>query len=345
MRMRTLLCAAAAAVALVVSGTGTAAAAGRDTPPTRYLGMFREEDPTTIAANVRSLYGVTPASVMWFDSWGSGRPFPVTEAKTLWRHGIMPHYTWEPWDTALGPNDPGQIHLRDVIDGSWDGYITARAREFAAVGMPILVRWGHEFNGNWYPWGIANNNADPTLYVRAYRHVHDLVAAAGARNVQWVWAFNNGSSPDAPYNDPAAAYPGDAYVDWVGIDGYNWGFGPSWDPAVDHWTTFDQTFAAAYAKARTVAPNRPVMIGEFASTEDGGDKAQWLRDMNTTLRSGAYPELKLLTYFDLTKEEAWSPGSSPAALAAFTCWARQRYMHGRGDELARIAAHPSSAGG
>jgi hypothetical protein len=137
--------------------------------------MFREEDPAAIPGDVKSLYGVTPASVMWFDSWASGQAFPVDAAKTLWRHGIMPHYTWEPWNTALSPTDPGQIHLADIIDGSWDGYIKARAAEFASVRLPILVRWGHEFNGNWYPWGIANNNDDPSLYVQAYRHVHDLV--------------------------------------------------------------------------------------------------------------------------------------------------------------------------
>jgi hypothetical protein len=344
MRRRSLLTAAAAAGAVVMSdaaGANAASAAttaGRETSPTRFLGVFREEDPTAIAADVRSQYGVTPAGVMWFDSWASGRAFPVTEAKALWRRGIMPHYTWEPWNTTLGPNDPGQIRLQAIIDGAWDGYISARAREFAAVRKPILVRWGHEFNGNWYPWGIANNNADPSLYVQAYRHVHDLAGAAGARNVQWVWAFNNGSSPDEAYNDPAAAYPGDAYVDWVGIDGYNWGFGPSWDPAGDHWTSFDATFAAGYAKARAVAPNRPVMLGEFASTEDGGDKARWLEDMDTVLRSGAYPDLRLLTYFDVIKEEAWSPSSSPAALAAFTSWVRRRYMQGRGHELAGVAA-------
>lgn len=345
MRRRTLLSTAAATVALAVSEAGpaeartssAAARAGGDASPTRYLGVFREADPTTIAADVKRLYGVTPASVMWFDSWASGLAFPVDQAKMLWRRGVMPHYTWEPWNTALGPNDPGQIHLSDIIDGTWDGYIRARAKEFAAVRKPILVRWGHEFNGNWYPWGIANNNADPSLYVRAYRHVHDLAVAAGARNVQWVWAYNNGSSPDEPYNDPAAAYPGDRYVDWVGIDGYNWGFGPSWDPTGDHWASFDAIYAAAYAKARAVAPRRPVMIGEFASTEDGGDKAQWLENMDAVLRSGAYPDLKLLTYFDIIKEEAWSPSSSPAALAAFTSWVRRRYMAGQGRELARVA--------
>ncbi|MEU4243551.1 glycosyl hydrolase [Actinoplanes sp. NPDC026619] len=344
MRVWRVLCATTVAVTVAVGGASAAPAApSHGQAAVRYLGVFREEDPVLIAADVKDLYGVTPASVMWFDSWGSGQAFPVDAARALWRQGIMPHYTWEPWDTALGATDPAQIHLSDIIDGSWDGYIKARAREFAAVKLPILVRWGHEFNGNWYPWGIANNNADPSLYVRAYRHVHDLVEAAGARNVQWVWAFNNGSSPDEAYNDPAAAYPGDRYVDWVGIDGYNWGFGPSWDPAGDHWASFDQTFATAYAKARAVAPRRPVMIGEFASTEDGGDKAQWIADANTTLRGGAYPALKLLTWFDLTKEESWSPGSSPAALSAFTTWVHEPYMRGRGSELARVIRQPVPA--
>ena len=337
MRLRRLLAVVTAAAALLLAPAGTAGAAGAGTHPERYLGLFRDEDPDAVPASARSRYDVTPASVMWFDSWASGQAFPVDAARALWRRGIMPHYTWEPWNTALGPADPAQIHLADIVDGSWDAYITVRAREFAAVRAPILVRWGHEFNGNWYPWGIANNGADPALYVRAYRHVHDLVERSGARNVQWVWAFNNGSTPDEPYNDPAGAYPGDRYVDWVGIDGYNWGSGPSWDPAGDHWTSFDETFAAAYAKARAVAPHRPVMLGEFASTEDGGDKARWIADMDARLRAGEYPDLRLLTYFDVLKEEAWSPASSPAALDAFTTWVHRRYLTGRGHDLARVA--------
>ena len=239
---------------------------------------------------------------------------------------------------ALSVSDPNQIHLQDIINGRWDSYIRARGAEFASVGAPIMVRWGHEFNGNWYPWGIANNNSNPALYVNAYRRVHDLVVAAGATNVQWVWCFNNGSTPEASYNDPAQSYPGDAYVDWVGIDGYNWGLGPSWDPAGNHWTSFDSMFASAYARARTIAPRRPVMIGEVGSSEDGGNKAQWINDMSTALQSGRYPDLKLIAYFDQDKEELWSGTSSSAAKTAFTSWVNQSYMKGTGAELAQVAA-------
>lgn len=217
---------------------------------TKYLGVFRETSPTQILSGTVSRYGVTPASVEWFDSWATGNAFNAAEARALWDQGVMTHFTWEPWNPALSVNDPGQIHLQDIVDGKWDSYIKARGAEFASVGAPIMVRWGHEFNGDWYPWGIVNNGGNPALYISAYRRVHDLAVAAGATNVQWVWCFNNSSTPNSSFNDPAQSYPGDAYVDWVGIDGYNWGLGPSWDPAGNYWTSFDSLFASAYAKAR-----------------------------------------------------------------------------------------------
>lgn len=317
---------------------GASAPAGAADASTRYLGVFREATPTQIASGTSSDYGVTPASVLWFDAWSTGKAFPVDEAKALWRQGILPHYTWEPWNTSAGVNDAGQIKLRDIINGTWDNYIKARAAEFAAVGSPIMVRFGHEFNGNWYPWGIANNGNDPSLYVAAYRRVHDLTTAAGATNVQWVWAYNNDSSPGDAWNDPARAYPGAAYVDWVGIDGYNWGSAPSWDTAGNYWRDFSSLFSSAYQKALSIAPGKPVMIAEYASTEDGGNKAAWINDMDAQLRSGNFPQLKAFYYFDQNKEERWAGTSSAAVLSAFTSWVRQPYMAGKGTELAQIAA-------
>jgi beta-mannanase len=320
--------------AAMTNGVGAASAADAST---KYFAVFREAAPTQIASSTSASFGVTPASVFWFDAWATGNPFPVAEAKALWSQGIMPHFTWEPWNTSLGVADSGQIHLQDIIDGDWDSYIRARGAEFASVGAPIMVRFGHEFNGNWYPWGTANNAQNPALFVSAYRHVHDLVTAAGATNVQWIWAFNNGSTPNESWNDPARAYPGSAYVDWVGIDGYNWGLAPSWDTAGNYWSSFNTLFSSAYQKARSIAPDKPVSISEYASSEDGGDKAAWINDMNAQLRSGNYPDLKMLCYFDQNKEELWSAASSSASQAAFTAWLKQPYMNGTGTELAEVA--------
>ncbi|MCA2211800.1 cellulose binding domain-containing protein [Jidongwangia harbinensis] len=340
-RWKTSRCMIAAATLLlgaVVVGTASSSSAAAADPSTKYLGIFRESSPTDVPAGTAGRYGVTPASVQWFDSWATGNAFNSAAARTLWSQGIVPHFTWEPWNTALSVSDPNQIHLQDIVGGRWDSYIRARGAEFAAVGGPLMVRWGHEFNGNWYPWGIVNNNSDPSLYVRAYRHVHDLVVAAGATNVQWIWCFNNGSTPDAPYNDPARSYPGDGYVDWVAIDGYNWGVAPSWDPAGNYWTSFDTMFAGAYQKARAIAPRRPVMIAETASSEDGGNKAQWISDTSASLQSGRYPDLKSVLYFDQDKEERWSGTSSSTAQAAFRTWVNQPFMRGTGTDMAQVAA-------
>lgn len=335
-RLRTTTLFTVAALVAGAALTLPAVNAAADTT-TKYLGVFRESSPTEIGPGTVSRYGVTPASVQWFDSWATGNAFNAAAARTLWNQGIMAHFTWEPWNTSLSVNDPNQIHLQDIVSGRWDSYIRARGAEFAAVGAPIMVRWGHEFNGNWYPWGIVNNGSNPGLYVSAYRRVHDLAVAAGATNVQWVWCFNNSSTPDASYNDPAQAYPGDDYVDWVAIDGYNWGLGPSWDPGGNYWTSFDSMFANAYGKARAIAPRRPVMISEVGSSEDGGNKAQWVNDMSSTLSSGRYPDLKNIVYFDQDKEELWSGTSSSATRTAFTSWVNQAYMKGRGADLAQVA--------
>jgi cellulase/cellobiase CelA1 len=97
-------------------------------------------------------------------------------------------------------------------------------------------------------------------------------------------------------------------------------------------------FANAYNQARTIAPKRPVMIGEVGSSEDGGNKAQWINDMSTALNSGRYPDLKMVVYFDQDKEELWSGTSSAAAKTAFTSWLNQAYMKGTGTGLAQVAA-------
>jgi hypothetical protein len=336
-RFRTVAALIASGLLLGVGLTAPTGSAAADAS-TKYLGVFRETDPTQVPSGTVSRYGVTPASVQWFDSWGTGRAFNAAAARTLWSQGIMTHYTWEPWNTALGVADPGQLHLQDIVDGKWDDYIRARGVEFASVGAPIMVRWGHEFNGNWYPWGIVNNGGNPALYVNAYRRVHDLVVAAGATNVQWVWCFNNSSTPDSSFNEPAQSYPGDGYVDWVAIDGYNWGLAPSWDPAGNYWTSFESVYSSAYNKARSIAPKRPVMIAEVASSEDGGNKAQWLNDMSAALASGRFPDLKLVNYFDQDKEELWSGTSSAATKTAFTSWVNRAYMKGTGTELAKVSA-------
>ena len=101
-----------------------------------------------------------------------------------------------------------------------------------------------------------------------------------------VWCPNNTDQPGDAWNNIAAYYPGDQYVDWVGMDGYNWG-----TTANTSWQSFDAVFSDIYRQL-TALTAKPLMIGEFACAEQGGDKAAWISD--ALLKIGtAYPRVKL----------------------------------------------------
>jgi len=74
-------------------------------------------------------------------------------------------------------------------------------------------------NGNWYPWSEQVNGNHPSQFVQAWQHVHDIFTKLGVTNVTWVWSPNVEYGGSIPLSE---LYPGSNYVDWVGIDGYNW---------------------------------------------------------------------------------------------------------------------------
>jgi hypothetical protein len=274
-------------------------------PPTKakqdgvWLGLFTERGPGDISetTSLEDKLGKRFASIMWYTDFEN--PFPLEAAQNAWDHGAVPNVTWEPWSW----NDREKIHLKDINAGTWDGYIADWGTAVAKFGKPIFVRWGHEFNGNWYPWCIANNGQDAEAYIAAYRRVHDLVVAAGAQNVIWVWSPNNGTSPAEAWNNPLLAYPGDSYVDWVAIDGYDF----------DSASSFSDIFSKIYADV-IKSVDKPIYIGEFSTGRLGKAKAAWFKDMDESLKT-KFPGIKGIVFFNVKKEKDWRLDDSPAALA------------------------------
>ncbi|MCU1283032.1 MAG: glycoside hydrolase family 26, partial [bacterium] len=104
----------------------------------------------------------------------------------------LPLITWE-------PHEP----LDEIIAGTHDAVFHQRAQGARDLGVDILLRWGHEMNGNWYPWAGANKggaNGGSAKYIAAYRHVHDLFVADGATNVAWVWCPLVADVPSEAWN-------------------------------------------------------------------------------------------------------------------------------------------------
>ena len=260
-----------------------------------------------------SLVGKRAHFIMWYSDWSSSfQGYAVTNA---YDRGATPVITWEM------KNRQADIHYADIRGGKWNKYIDGWAAAAKADGRPIMLRFGHEMNGNWYGWSGAKNGSSlsaATQFVATWQYVRDRFTRAGATNVTWAWCVNAESVPNETWNAIENYYPGDAYVDWTCADGYNWGTSQTIANAgwTSHWQTFDEVFATAYQRITALAPSKPFMIGEFASSELGGNKAQWISDVASRMHA-AYPQLKAFIWFNMNKETDWRVESSTASLNAF----------------------------
>jgi beta-mannanase len=292
------------------------------------IGAFTEDGEATFPGNgeagIRAyerLIGRKLAQVLWFLSFDD--PFPAKACQTVIDHGSIPQLTWELfWQLANPSNsDIASTGLDDVLAHKHDAYIDAFARGAAACGKPILIRFLHEFNGNWHPWGGFKNGSaagGPERVKAVWKYVVDGFRAAGGTNVLWLWC-PHGPMMDVPtdaWNDMENYYPGDDYVDWFGMDGYNWYPKDPWGgtrPLQD----FDAVFKVVYGRLVALAA-KPIAISEMASGEftyGQITKTDWVIDTFTRMKR--YPALRMYSWYNINKELDWRVNSSPAALAAF----------------------------
>ena len=261
-----------------------------------------------------SQVGAHPLYLMWYTDWSTGfQSYAVTNAHA---RGATPIITWEM------KNRQSAIPYADVLAGRWNRYLDAWVAAAKADGRPMFVRFGHEMNGDWYGWSGARNGASAAAasqFVAVWRYVHDRFTRAGVTNVTWVWCPNAESVPAAPWNAASNYYPGDAYVDWTCPDGYNWGTSQTVATAgwSSRWQTFDQVFGAVYAEVTKLAPGKPFMIGEFASAEAGGSKAEWMRNAAARIASPDYAQIRAFVWFNMNKETDWRVESTHPSLDAF----------------------------
>lgn len=297
-------------------------------------------DPATLA-RFEANAGRGVSLVAWGQAWrdhGRMQRFDTALYEGVRQHGSIPVIDWAPWDLAArGSNDQPEFQLQDVIRGDYDPYIREWARGAAAWGHPFFLRFCHEMNGTWYPWSEARNGNSPGEFAAMWRHVHDIFVAEGAANVSWVWSINEVESYQGIPLE--RLYPGDAYVDWVGMSGYNWGTG---QPR-SGWRSFARTFTNTYARLRTMVPHRPLMITELASAEQGGDKGQWITDALGVQLPRNFPAVRAVVWWNKSDEMMpWPIETSPGATAAFRVAINSGYYAANG--FSSVSASPIPAG-
>lgn len=243
-------------------------------------------------------YGGTWTNAPW--SSATWNQFETNAGKTV----SIAHYGQPPpWSQAFAPGvaslctNRGAIPMMDMVSGStplvdiangvYDSQITSWATAVASWNRPIFVRWNHEMNGTWFNYG-AQAASNPTAFVNSWRKMKTVSDAAGATNISWVWCPNTVFSGSTSLS---SLYPGDAYVDWTGIDGYNWG------SVKGGWVSFSSMFDATYSQVTSLAPSKPLAICEIGCHDEAGqDKGAWITDMFSKLPT--YSVVKALVWFN-----------------------------------------------
>jgi len=270
--------------------------------------------------NVENDIGLSPGIVVFFLQWPSkeeqaSAPFPRESLDAIWNRGAIPCLTWEPMYYSEGREV--MIPYQAILNGAYDPYLLGFAKQSASWKRPFMIRFAHEMNIERYHWGTKKEKygpESPRIYRRMFRYVATMFQKAGAQNALWVFCPNSESVPNASY-DPRASwnriedyYPGDKYVDILGIDGYNWGTTQTrakngWD---SQWREFAAMFDAAYEKLRHLAPGKPIFIFETASVSQGGDKRLWIKNAFETARAW---KLNGLVWFQVRKGYDWRMNS------------------------------------
>ena len=244
----------------------------------------------------------------WYQGWGAEESgFDLDRAWQVSARGAIPLVTWEPWDYRSG-RVQHRYALRHIAAGRFDGYIRANARRMRRVDGPVWLRFAHEMNGHSYPWSIGINGNTAGHYVKAWRRVVRIFRAERASNVRFVWCPN----VPAPHSvDVGQCFPGDAYVSYVGMDGYNAGTAADWGG----WLSLEEVFGLLYRRLRRIS-RRPVIIAETGCAERGGDKAAWIHDAFGSDLPERFPAVRAVVWFNEAREADWRMESSARAMTA-----------------------------
>lgn len=253
------------------------------------------------------LVGARPAFIHWFQDWTMD--FDPAYMDEAFSRGGTPLIAWEPWVFGAGLDQP-EYALSTILAGDYDTYIRNWARAAAEWGRPFFLRFAHEMNGDWTTWspGLLGNTSQE--FVAVWRRVHGIFLEEGATNVKWVWAPVVESEGPVSFAD---VYPGDSYVDWYGLSGYNWGNTREWSS----WKSFSEIFGASYRAMKRMAPKKPIIIAEVGCAEKGGNKAAWIRNAYLKEIPARFPGIKAVCWFDANKENDWRVNSSSKSLRAY----------------------------
>ncbi|MCB0725772.1 MAG: hypothetical protein KDC73_13845 [Ignavibacteriae bacterium] len=263
-----------------------------------YHSAFPDMGPTEDVVSIKNVQEfeiLTGKDIMWAyfsDNWFDGINFPYGEADAIRKAGSIPFIRMMPRsDWTEGRQDP-VYSLQNIIDGKFDTELRQYAQDAKKFSTPLLIEFGTEMNGDWFPWS-GTYNEGPIVFRDAYRHIIDIFNQEGANNVTWFFHVNDYPAPSREGNSLKAYYPGDDYIDWIGVSIYG-----AQEPG-EQYVQFSDVLDDVIAELSDLSPNKPLAILEFGAVDEPGtnNQSEWVRNALNYITSDKYPRIKAISYW------------------------------------------------
>ncbi len=248
----------------------------------KYFGSFPDfcgEEDCVSTQRITDYENLIDKPIAWAyfsNNWNQSIAFPQSQVMTIINAGKTPFIRLMPRSEFEVYRQDPIWKLTDIINGMHDTAITNWAIAAKAIAHPILVEFGTEMNGFWFSWngryygaGTTDQYGDstypdgPEIFRDAYRHIIDLCDQAGADNLTWFFHFDVHNDPDEWWNDPVYYYPGDAYIDWLGVSTY----GPFQEGEDYEDYIPADLLEKAHTKFVQLSTDKPYAVLEFGVTE------------------------------------------------------------------------------
>ncbi len=197
--------------------------------------------------------------------------------------------TVEPWTWTRDERNSPSVLRAGIFSGAYDETMRTVCSALGSLERPLTIRWAQEMDDGsgqfiWAGW-------EPEVYIKAYRRMTDVCRAA-MPDATFMW------SP-LGYENMADYYPGDDYVDIVGLSVFSNG---PWEVQIlGQEQTFDDIFAPRYERALQF--NKPIMVAELGYIGDADHVALWEADVRS--KGALYPELEAVIYFNQQEVYPW----------------------------------------
>ena len=234
-----------------------------------------DEDKVTTDA-ITEFVDLAKKNIVWAafsDNWMNNIHFPIDHVNTIAAQGVIPYIRFMP-KTTFEENKVDPVYtLQKIIDGEYDADLNQWFVDAKNTNIPLLCEFGTEVNGSWFPWngkyhgggettgyGDPNKADGPERFVDAFRHIIDLSRDNGATNITWFFHLDDNGEPNDDWNKFENYYPGDTYVDWIGVSAYGQ------INKKDEYGSLEEKLDAIYSRM-TALTDKPIAILETGMIE------------------------------------------------------------------------------